>query len=56
MPLLLSLIERGILHPESSVTRRFALEDVAEAYDSLERREIVGRAVVTMPSPDSPGS
>jgi S-(hydroxymethyl)glutathione dehydrogenase/alcohol dehydrogenase len=56
MPLLLGLIEQRILRPESAVTRRFALEEVAEAYDALDRGAIVGRAVVTMPSPDPPGS
>jgi S-(hydroxymethyl)glutathione dehydrogenase/alcohol dehydrogenase len=50
MPVLLALIEQGILHPERSVTRRFALEEVGEAYGALDRREIVGRAVITMPS------
>jgi succinate semialdehyde reductase (NADPH) len=49
MPSLLALIERGVFHPEASVSQRFALEDVAEAYATLDRREIVGRAVVVMP-------
>jgi S-(hydroxymethyl)glutathione dehydrogenase/alcohol dehydrogenase len=48
MPLLLAMIEQGILRPEGAVTRRFALEDAAAAYQALDRREIVGRAVVTM--------
>jgi S-(hydroxymethyl)glutathione dehydrogenase/alcohol dehydrogenase len=49
MPGLLALVERGVLRPEQSVTRRFALEDAPEAYEALDRREIVGRAIVVMP-------
>jgi S-(hydroxymethyl)glutathione dehydrogenase/alcohol dehydrogenase len=48
MPRLLSLIERGVLQPHVSVTRRFTLEEAPEAYAALDRREIVGRAIVTM--------
>ena len=33
-----------------SLTRRFALADAAEAYAALDRREIVGRAIVVMPA------
>ena len=32
-----------------AVTRRYSLAQAAEAYDALNRGEIVGRAVVTMP-------
>jgi S-(hydroxymethyl)glutathione dehydrogenase/alcohol dehydrogenase len=49
MPSLLALIDRQVLRPESSVSRHFPLEQVQEAYDALDRREIVGRAVVVMP-------
>jgi len=52
MPTLLSLIERGVLHPEESVSRRFTLEEAPDAYEALDRREIVGRAVVTMRTPN----
>jgi succinate semialdehyde reductase (NADPH) len=52
MPRLLALIENGVLHPEASVTRRFSLAEAQKAYDALDRREIVGRAVVVMPSAD----
>jgi D-arabinose 1-dehydrogenase-like Zn-dependent alcohol dehydrogenase len=31
-----------------AVTRRYALAQAAEAYDALNRGEIVGRAIVTM--------
>jgi S-(hydroxymethyl)glutathione dehydrogenase/alcohol dehydrogenase len=47
VPRLLSLVESGILAPTASVTRRYALEDAPEAYAALDRREIVGRAIVT---------
>jgi hypothetical protein len=30
------------------VTRRYSLAETAEAYAALDRREIVGRAIVTM--------
>jgi S-(hydroxymethyl)glutathione dehydrogenase/alcohol dehydrogenase len=48
MPRLLALVERGVLRPADSITRRFALTDVDAAYRALDRREIVGRAVVVM--------
>ncbi len=50
MPQLLALIERGVLRPSASVTRRFPLEQADEAYRALDAREIVGRAIVTMPA------
>jgi succinate semialdehyde reductase (NADPH) len=48
MPQLLSLVEREVLRPSESVTRRFALEEVDQAYKALDAREIVGRAIVRM--------
>jgi S-(hydroxymethyl)glutathione dehydrogenase/alcohol dehydrogenase len=50
MPRLLALIERGVLRPQESVTRRFTLEEAPAAYEALDRGEIVGRAVVVMPA------
>jgi succinate semialdehyde reductase (NADPH) len=50
MPRLLQMIDRGILRPHESVSRRFALEETAAAYAALDRGEIVGRAVVVMPA------
>jgi succinate semialdehyde reductase (NADPH) len=47
VPRLLSMVEAGLLSPTESVTRRFALEEAPEAYAALDRREIVGRAIVT---------
>jgi succinate semialdehyde reductase (NADPH) len=49
MPSLLGLIEAGVVTPANSVTRRFSLAQAAAAYEALDRREIVGRAIVTMP-------
>jgi succinate semialdehyde reductase (NADPH) len=50
MPRLLALIERGVLRPDAAVTRRFSLDEAPAAYEALDRREIVGRAIVTMSS------
>src|SRR5262245_7659251 len=47
MPLLLALVERGVVEPTGAITRRFPLEQAAEAYAALDRREIVGRAILT---------
>jgi succinate semialdehyde reductase (NADPH) len=47
MPLLLALIERGVFDPSTTITRRFPLQQAAEAYGALDRREIVGRAILT---------
>ena len=47
MPSLLALVERGVLRPQDGISRRFRLDEVAAAYDALDRREIVGRAIVT---------
>jgi succinate semialdehyde reductase (NADPH) len=53
MPRLLALVEQGVLSPADAVSRRFQLDEVAEAYEALDAREIVGRAIVTMPSGSS---
>jgi S-(hydroxymethyl)glutathione dehydrogenase/alcohol dehydrogenase len=49
MPRLIALVEAGVIAPAESLTRRFALEEAGEAYAALDRREIVGRAIVVMP-------
>jgi succinate semialdehyde reductase (NADPH) len=49
MPTILALVESGAISPAAALTRRFALADAAEAYAALDRREIVGRAIVVMP-------
>jgi S-(hydroxymethyl)glutathione dehydrogenase/alcohol dehydrogenase len=50
MPQLLALVERGVLRPSDSVTQRFELAQADEAYRALDARQIVGRAIVTMPA------
>jgi S-(hydroxymethyl)glutathione dehydrogenase/alcohol dehydrogenase len=55
MPVLLELIEQGILEPGNSVSRRFGLEEAPEAYELLDQGGIVGRAVVTMTPAGGPG-
>jgi succinate semialdehyde reductase (NADPH) len=47
MPRLISLIERGVFQPGTTITRRYRLEEAAEAYAALDRHEIIGRAIVT---------
>ena len=49
MPAILALVESGAISPAATLTRRFALAEAAEAYAALDRREIVGRAIVVMP-------
>lgn len=46
MPAILALAARGVIRPERMVTRTFALEQADEAYQALNRGEIVGRAIV----------
>ena len=41
------LVESGLLSPTASVTRRFSLAQAPDAYEALDRREIIGRAIVT---------
>jgi S-(hydroxymethyl)glutathione dehydrogenase/alcohol dehydrogenase len=48
MPALLRLAAQGVLRPGQVITRRYPLEDAAEAYAALDRGEIVGRAVIEM--------
>src|SRR5919109_724165 len=48
MPDVLGLAAHGYVSPSRSITRRYRLEQVDEAYAALSRGEIVGRAIVTM--------
>jgi S-(hydroxymethyl)glutathione dehydrogenase/alcohol dehydrogenase len=48
MPRLLELVAGGAVDVERLVTRRYALDDVNEAYAALEAGAITGRAVVVM--------
>jgi Zn-dependent alcohol dehydrogenase len=50
MPRLLEAVARGALDPSRLVSRRFAFEDVAAAYDALANGLITGRALVLGPS------
>jgi len=45
-PKLLELAEAGGVDIVTPITRRFSLEDAAEAYKLLKNREIIGRAIV----------
>ncbi|GAA2776285.1 zinc-binding dehydrogenase [Saccharopolyspora taberi] len=46
MPVLLDLVARGLLRPQDAISRRYPFDRVQDAYDSLNRGEIVGRAIV----------
>jgi S-(hydroxymethyl)glutathione dehydrogenase/alcohol dehydrogenase len=48
MPAIIGLVESGAISPAASLTRRFPLAEAAAAYAALDRREIVGRAIVVM--------
>jgi S-(hydroxymethyl)glutathione dehydrogenase/alcohol dehydrogenase len=47
MPEILSLAARGLIAVTQPISRRFRLDEVAEAYRALDRGEILGRAIVT---------
>lgn len=49
MPEIVSLAERGLIDVSRSISRRYRLEECAEAYQALNRGEIMGRAIVTVP-------
>ncbi|MDP8923369.1 MAG: zinc-binding dehydrogenase [Chloroflexota bacterium] len=49
LPAVIELARRGAVDVTRAVTRRYELDRAAEAYDALNRGEIVGRAIVTMP-------
>ena len=42
------MAERGQLTVSQPITRRYTLDQVDEAYATLNRGDIVGRAVITM--------
>jgi S-(hydroxymethyl)glutathione dehydrogenase/alcohol dehydrogenase len=48
MPDVLGLAAYGLVSPTRTITRRYRLEQVDNAYAALSRGEIVGRAIVTM--------
>jgi len=48
MPELIRLAAEGKLDVQASITRRYRLDQINEAYAAMERGEIVGRAIVVM--------
>lgn len=48
LPAVLALARQGRFQLPQTVTRRYTLDDVNEAYGALDRGEIVGRAVVVL--------
>jgi S-(hydroxymethyl)glutathione dehydrogenase/alcohol dehydrogenase len=48
MPELIAMTAAGRIDVRASITRRYRLEQINEAYDAMERGEIVGRAIVVM--------
>ena len=48
LPAVIALARNGAVDVSRSVTRRYTLDEAPEAYDALNRGEIVGRAIVTM--------
>jgi S-(hydroxymethyl)glutathione dehydrogenase/alcohol dehydrogenase len=48
MPELIALAAAGRVDVKASITRRYRLDQLSEAYDAMERGEIVGRAIVVM--------
>lgn len=50
MPELLTAVQEGRLRPDASVSRRVPLEDAQATFAALDRREIVGRAIVDFTS------
>ncbi|MEM3684076.1 MAG: zinc-binding dehydrogenase [Conexivisphaerales archaeon] len=47
MPEVIKLAETGVLNLKGIVTKKFSLEEAAEAYSELKEGKIVGRAIVT---------
>jgi S-(hydroxymethyl)glutathione dehydrogenase/alcohol dehydrogenase len=48
VPALLRLAERGVIDPARTISRRCSLAEAPQAYEALNRGEIVGRAIVVM--------
>jgi S-(hydroxymethyl)glutathione dehydrogenase/alcohol dehydrogenase len=48
MPELVRLAAEGRIDPAASITRRYRLDQVQEAFEAMERGEIVGRAIVVL--------
>lgn len=54
LPEVIALARAGAVDLRRAVTRRYRLDQAAEAYDALNRGEIVGRAIVVMDSAPAP--
>jgi S-(hydroxymethyl)glutathione dehydrogenase/alcohol dehydrogenase len=50
VPELLRMVQRGVIAPQRTISRRFTLAEVPSAYEMLNRGEIIGRAIVVMAS------
>jgi S-(hydroxymethyl)glutathione dehydrogenase/alcohol dehydrogenase len=48
MPAIVRLAASGAIDVAASVTRRYRLDQIQEAYDAMTRGDIVGRAIVVM--------
>ena len=48
IPKLVDLYMAGALKPDKMITRKIKLEDINEAYETMEKRQIVGRWVIVM--------
>lgn len=46
MPIILDLVGRGLLRPQDAISRRYGFEQTQDAFDALNRGEILGRAMV----------
>ena len=49
MPEIVSLAARGLIDVSKSISRRYRIDECAEAYQALNRGEIMGRAIITFP-------
>ena len=49
MPSLLEIAGKGGVDLRGGITRRFALDEVGEAYSLMAERKIVGRGIVCFP-------
>ncbi len=51
VPAIIHMVQRGLIDPGRTVSRRVFLSEAPAAYEALNRGEIVGRAIVVMASP-----
>jgi S-(hydroxymethyl)glutathione dehydrogenase/alcohol dehydrogenase len=52
VPVLLRMMQHGMIAPQRTISRRYALDEVDRAYKALSRGEIIGRAIVAMTASD----